>query len=131
MTKTKNYALTQWDPGDPIRRADFNRDNAVLDAALGELGAERVVVGSYTGDGVSGRVIELPFTPKVVMVSGYYGNTNVQYGYLTIAFGAYGHWVLGDSTGPGGNIQIVENGFSIQGTNHNLANKEEHYLALR
>jgi hypothetical protein len=40
MNKTKNYALNQWGPTDPIRRQDFNRDNAVLDAALAQA-AER------------------------------------------------------------------------------------------
>ena len=34
MTKTKNYNLNQWEPADPIRRTDFNADNAAIDAAL-------------------------------------------------------------------------------------------------
>jgi hypothetical protein len=40
MTKTENFQLNQWDAGDPIRRGDFNRDNAILDAALEGLGAK-------------------------------------------------------------------------------------------
>ena len=34
MEKTVNYQLNQWDAADPIRREDFNADNAALDAAL-------------------------------------------------------------------------------------------------
>jgi hypothetical protein len=67
MTKTKNYALTQWGPADPIRRADFNRDNAILDGVLGEM--PKVAAGAYVGDGEETRVIELPFTPRVVYVT--------------------------------------------------------------
>jgi hypothetical protein len=50
MTKTKNYALNQWDAGDPIRRADFNRDNAVLDAALREIGYVKLLDVSTDSD---------------------------------------------------------------------------------
>lgn len=34
MTKTEHYQLNQWDAADPIRREDFNADNATIDAAL-------------------------------------------------------------------------------------------------
>ena len=34
MTKTKNYNLNQWAASDPIRRGDFNADNAAIDAAI-------------------------------------------------------------------------------------------------
>ncbi|MGM9607322.1 MAG: hypothetical protein ACI3XJ_07445 [Oscillospiraceae bacterium] len=34
MEKTANYHLNQWDAADPIRREDFNADNAKIDAAL-------------------------------------------------------------------------------------------------
>ena len=34
MNHTTNYALSQWEPGDPVQRADFNADNAKIDAAL-------------------------------------------------------------------------------------------------
>ena len=94
------------------------------------LSAERIVVGSYTGDGADTRTISLPFTPKLLMVSGYYGNTGVQYSNLTIAFGGYGHWIRQDGSGRGGNITIVENGFQIQGMTHNIPGFEEHYIAI-
>lgn len=31
---TPNYQLNQWEPGDKVQRADFNADNAKIDAAL-------------------------------------------------------------------------------------------------
>ncbi len=34
MTKTQHYQLNQWAPEDPVLHADFNRDNALVDAAL-------------------------------------------------------------------------------------------------
>lgn len=34
MTKTENYQLNQWEPTDKLSRADFNADNATIDAAL-------------------------------------------------------------------------------------------------
>ncbi len=68
MTETKNYNLNQWDAADPVRREDFNSDNAKLDAALGEqaqalsavaaatarCGNCRIVCGSYKGTGAYG-----------------------------------------------------------------------------
>jgi hypothetical protein len=54
MTKTENFQFNQWEAGDPIRREDFNRDNAILDAALGgrmgtgELVREGVLVNGGT-----------------------------------------------------------------------------------
>ena len=40
MEQTANYGLNQWDAGDRILREDFNADNARVDAALAEQGAE-------------------------------------------------------------------------------------------
>ncbi len=34
MNQTTNYNLNQWDAADPVRREDFNSDNAIIDAAL-------------------------------------------------------------------------------------------------
>lgn len=83
MTKTENYNLNQWEAADPVRRGDFNADNAAIDAALravsdtaagnsaalmavtesvntvlADLGSGgsncRIAVGSYTGTGAYG-----------------------------------------------------------------------------
>ena len=48
MTKTEHYQLNQWDASDRVLIADFNADNAKIDAALAANGVPR-----------SGRAIEL------------------------------------------------------------------------
>jgi hypothetical protein len=87
MTKTENFQFNQWDAADPIRRQDFNRDNAILDAALGAqgdkleeiagavagLGNCRIVTGSYKGNGTYGsdnpNTLSFPGKPLVVIVN--------------------------------------------------------------
>ena len=63
---TPNYALSQWEAGDPVLRADFNADNAKIDAALAELQANqlRIATGTYMGNDGHTKTIELPFPPK-------------------------------------------------------------------
>jgi hypothetical protein len=86
MTKTENFQFNQWDAGDPIRRQDFNRDNAILDAALGAqgdkleeiagavagLGNCRIVTGSYKGNGTYGssnpNTLSFPGRPLLVVI---------------------------------------------------------------
>lgn len=68
MTKTQNLNLNQWEAADPIRREDFNADNAAIDAALGT--AVKLETGSYKGGGVYGKdnptTLTFSFPPKVV-----------------------------------------------------------------
>lgn len=130
-SQTEHMQLNQWAAEDPVLREEFNRDNATLDATLTDL-ATRIAIGNYIGDGTSEtRTISLPFTPQLVLVSGYYGNEYVQYGYFTIAFGPYSHSFQGENNSSSGNIHIVEKGFQISGLNHNLEGFEEHYIAIR
>lgn len=72
MQKTQNYNLNQWEPADPIRRADFNADNAAIDAALGSLNTAvpKIAVGTYTGNGsaTKAKTIAVGFAPKMVFV---------------------------------------------------------------
>ena len=92
MQKTTNYNLNQWEAADPIRREDFNADNAAIDAALNSLntavgskaeqsavtavqaamGNCRIAVGSYTGNGKFGasnaRKLTFDFKPYLVIV---------------------------------------------------------------
>lgn len=68
MQYTSNYDLNQWEAADIVTRADFNADNAKIDAALKTVataaanaqsavsskGNCTVVCGTYTGTGSSG-----------------------------------------------------------------------------
>ena len=81
-TQTPNYGLHQWEPSDNFLRTDFNTDFQKIDTALGEMATQsqleetdsvakskcRVVIGSYTGNGATSRVINLGFRPKVLAV---------------------------------------------------------------
>lgn len=94
MKQTENYNLNQWDADDPIRRSDFNADNATIDAAmaanteavealgksvssiLSDLGSGgkncRITWGSYTGTGKYGssspNTLTLPFAPQLLLI---------------------------------------------------------------
>ena len=97
MQKTQNYQLNQYEPQDNFLRTDFNADNQKIDTALKALGDKtdakadqtaldqtnasvakkcEIYVGSYTGDGVSGRVIPLGRAPQAVLVKKPNNDTN-------------------------------------------------------
>lgn len=149
MNRTTNYNLCQWEADDKVQRTDFNEDNAKIDEALSakaetsalaalaaqvaELSQERVVIGSYIGDGTNDRVIRLPFKPKIVVVSGI-ASTSATYTSImfTVTFGPYSHQFHGgDGNSNRGNIIIKDNGFLISGGAHNCLDMEEHYFAIR
>lgn len=50
--KTTNYGLNQWVNSDRVQMAEFNADNAKIDAAL--MRKAEIVCGSYTGTGTYG-----------------------------------------------------------------------------
>ncbi len=75
--KTEHYQLHAWEPSDPFLRGEFNANFSALDAALHDglaavvaLAESRadVVFGSYTGDLTNGRLIDLGFRPKAVIL---------------------------------------------------------------
>ena len=80
---TEHYQLIQWDPSDPVLRADFNADNLKLDAALAAKGNCRIECGSYVGTGSSGgsegsaTVLQLGFRPKLVIVKSMFSGTGL------------------------------------------------------
>ena len=73
--QTQNYQLNQWAAEDQVLRTDFNADNAKIDAALAEMGAQipRFISGSYTGTGTYGPdgacELHFGFTPKMVFLN--------------------------------------------------------------
>ena len=79
MQKTTNYNLNQWEAGDRVTRADFNADNAAVDAALkavadaASAGGLKLVTGTYTGDGAASQTIALGIAPKAAYVCAHNG----------------------------------------------------------
>ncbi len=84
--KTDNLELNQWVGTDPVLMADFNADNAKLDAAIGALQASalKIATGSYIGDGQCGsghkNTLTFPFCPKLVFIAPMSNQNNVAYG---------------------------------------------------
>lgn len=82
--KTTNYGLNQWVKSDRVQMAEFNADNARIDAALGEKGNCRIAFGSYVGTGTYGssNPVTLDFSgtlgcaPKLVYVTEVCPNTD-------------------------------------------------------
>ena len=62
MTQTTNFQLNQWEKSDRIQMADFNADNAKIDAAVaGRLGAiESILAYEYTGGDTYSLSVPLP-----------------------------------------------------------------------
>ena len=102
MTKTEHYQLNQWDAADPIRREDFNADNAAVDAALHSIQSEateglaalaaglgsggkncRIAWGSYMGDGKydssNPNTLTFDFKPMLVYLTQSYGGDDTHF----------------------------------------------------
>lgn len=80
MNYTPNYQLNQWEATDQVKRADFNADNAKIDAAI--LAARKApccIHGTYVGNG--GTVtVDLGFRPSfLVIMPQEYANTAYAY----------------------------------------------------
>ena len=110
MQHTTNYNLNQWEAGDRVTRADFNADNAKIDAALKAhdtvlASCARVMFGTYNGDYREPRTINLGFTPKAVILwgNGYMQQTNQ---------GIYGGVAFADHPCEG--LVIVDGGFQVR-----------------
>ena len=93
MQHTTNYNLNQWEAGDRVTRADFNADNAKIDAALAAAasGGCRVVAGTIVGDSQPTQAINCGGQPKAVYVCQPDGSTfddnNAAYYNRRLAFG--------------------------------------------
>ena len=132
MLKTENYNLNKPEGTDPLRLADFNQNSDIIDGALKNLSAERVITGSYTGDGADERIIDLPFTPKVVLLFVRYGINSVsdRMYFLTgeLCFYVSGSYV-GTLSSP--DCTIVGNGLQVGGVITNSEDKLNRYIAFR
>ena len=70
MEKTENLKLNVWEKSDPIHAKDFNDNFQTLDSAVGSLQGEHIYVGSYTGDDMQSRTIDLPWEPTFMVILG-------------------------------------------------------------
>lgn len=107
--KTENYQLHAWEAGDDFLRSEINENFAAIDGFLAQLPTNkklRIVTGGYTGDGVNGRLIQVGFRPKIVLVhvrpNGYFD------GYALFLDGA-------PDTGSHSMGYITEAGFAVSG----------------
>ena len=67
MTHTTNFNLSQWAKSDRIQMADFNADNAKLDAALAARNCA-LYTTTYVGTGSGPRSFTFPHKPRIVFV---------------------------------------------------------------
>lgn len=69
---TENYELNQWLATDPVLRADFNADNAKIEAALSALEGRNcgLYTLTYTGTGSGGQSFTFPHKPILVVIMG-------------------------------------------------------------
>lgn len=68
MTQTTNYQLPKWEKSDRIRMADFNADNAKIDAALASFNS-RLYITTYTGTGASTLTLTFPRKPLIFLTT--------------------------------------------------------------
>lgn len=121
---TQHYGLSQWEPEDAFLREEFNEDFRKIDGVMA--GKAEIVLGTYTGDGESERVIDLGFTPKAVILenSQGYRPVNVYSGGIVLP----GHPINGNM------VKIVEGGFSVRsGSSAQFNSKGQvmYYIAFR
>jgi hypothetical protein len=145
--QTTNYQLNQWAPEDSFLRADFNEDNAKIDAALkaeqearaaadAELAAQvaekalasdlsgLIVTGTYTGTATGADLsitqnIDLGFQPRFLLVrnASYKGSNSIGDNWTPHELGFA---VPGFGTWTGEHTQILkitETGFTCGGAN--------------
>ena len=111
MEYTQNYQLPLWDKEDAVIRTDFNENNQKIDAAIAA--TPKVTAGTYIGDGAETRIIELPFTPRMVYVCDIYGKV---FGSYSTTYSYVGGMATADlpCTYQGVDyVRIVENGFQV------------------
>ena len=128
---TEHFQLNQWEPGDQVKREDFNADNRKIDAAVNA--RTRMVVGSYKGTGKYGpdnpNVIEIADAerpPQVIVVldeRGFYRAVLVRgmRQYCVYLANNQGHWINVTWTDKGASWYSTEAGY------YQLNNSEQGY----
>ena len=137
--QTTNLHLNQWAADDPVKREDFNADNAKIDAALHALSTQtNIVTGSYVGNGTQNRKITLEKTPTAVLVL-YYGarlNYNSSNCYGGLAVTNHPAYNTDSSQNKYAAVTITSGGFLVSTCNSpqyvftNNQNDVYHYIAV-
>ena len=97
-------------------RAETAAGDAALDLRVAALEARRIVWGSYMGDGTGNRVVEVGFTPGVVIV---HSSTNPV---SAIAFA--------DHSYKASRVQLAPGGFSLYTTDFNMSSVPYYFIAI-
>ena len=131
MTKTEHYDLPQWEPTDRVLREDFNEAMENLETALtSKIG---IIFGSYTGNDVNGRTINLGFTPVAVYLCEQGGLAGVIPG-STYCYGGLMTTDLPIKLDDQKAAEIVENGFKVYSDVYirtNFRTTVYYYIAFR
>lgn len=131
MEKTANFNLNKPEPSDPLRLEDFNVNSDIIDAALGELSAARIYIGSFVGNGASSRTIQLPWKPKFALVLGHYNSSGALYvlveGYCLYYYIDY--WT--DSTTGKSTLFLKDSTLVIDDDYRNVSGKTVYYILVR
>ena len=126
MTKTDHYEPNQWDAADPIRREDFNADNAAIDMALHSVRSEAAAERSALSKTVTALEANLGATGKNARIAwGTYTGTG-SYGSdapnsLTFDFIPVLIFILSDDETILGNSRLFRPcTYGTDGTNQNM-----------
>ena len=119
-----NYNLPQWAATDRVLREDFNEAFDAIDTALGE--KCKVLVGTYAGDGTTGRVIDFGQAVTLVIVQGKGWRSN---SFNDIGFAAGEGCIAGISSG-GNGFTHTGTGIQIESTYFNSSGSTYSYIAL-
>ena len=128
--KTQQFQLHVWEPEDDFLRSEFNENFSRLDSQI-----QRIVTGTYTGDGAASRVISLGFRPQAVLLMDQTGMIhNATYTRGGLALDGFDVVYSAGSTVI---LSVVENGFQVmnQVNNDKISSNKSglvyHYLALK
>jgi len=138
--QTQHLKLCQWEAEDEVLRADFNADNAKLDAAVASAAAaaeaayspehKPFAAGIYTGNGAETQFISLGFTPSAVLVVNTSGFMAYRHNGSDLIAGG-----LAVAGGPTKVAEVAEGGFKVFLVSNivsaNNANGKYYYIALR
>jgi len=109
MQQTEKYKLNLIESGDPFLPGALNENTEkveeeldALDQRVTMLEAKYIIFGTYTGNGQKGQLIELGFTPRIVLIH----DVMIQY-YTALATADQPSWYASRDIV----MEIVENGF--------------------